>query len=76
MLKHPIYGFKEVSLSFSLHNINKILYIKNIDFKDVSSSIEKYGKRKPNIKDIEVERIVNSYIQSVPHSNNDNPCSR
>lgn len=71
VLKHPIYGFKEVSLSFSLHNINKILYIKNIDFKDVSSSIEKYGKRKPNIKDIEVERIVNSYIQSVPHSNND-----
>ncbi|MBO5737739.1 hypothetical protein J6R97_00165 [bacterium] len=71
VLKQPIYGFKELSLSFSLLNINRILHVKNISFKDVLSDLEKHGKRKPNIKNKEVERIVNSYIQSVPHSNDD-----
>ena len=71
VLKQPIYGFKELSLSFGESHIKRILHVKKIAFKDVSSDIAKYGKSKPNIKDIEVERIVNSYIQCVPHSNDD-----
>ena len=37
VLKQPIHGFREVSLSFSLFNINRILKITNVAYKDVSS---------------------------------------
>ena len=68
ILKHTIYGFKEVSLSFSLHNINRILSVTGNAFKDVSSVIAKYGKEKPNITDEEVERIVGIYVKCLQYS--------
>lgn len=71
VLKRTIHGFREVSLSFSLFNINRILKVSGVSFKEVYSTICKYGNNKPNIKDIEVERIVNSYLQCIPHSNDD-----
>ena len=39
VLKQPIHGFREVSLSFSLFNINRILKTTNIAYKDVSSML-------------------------------------
>lgn len=71
VLKRTIHGFREVSLSFSLFNINRILKVSGVSFKEVYSTICKYGTSKPYIKDIEVERIVNSYLQCIPHSNDD-----
>lgn len=71
VLKQPIHGFREVSLSFSLFNINRILKITNVAYKDVSSILAKYGKSKPIYSNEEVERIVSGYIKNVPQGNDD-----
>lgn len=68
VLKQPIHGFREVSLSFSLFNINKILKLTNVAFKDVSSTIAKYGNHAPIYSNVEVERIVNSYVKCLQYS--------
>ncbi len=70
-LKQAIYGFKEVSLSFSSLNINRILKEYKITFKDAEFTLEKCGKSKPNIIDTEVERITTSYINNAESGSND-----
>ena len=67
--KVSIHGFRELSFSFSLLNVNRILKGQGISFKDVLTTISNYGKRKPCICDVEVERIVRKY--SITHDFDD-----
>ena len=67
--KVSIHGFRELSFSFSLLNVNRILKRQGISFKDVSTTISDYGKRKPCISNVEVERVVRVY--SITHDFDD-----
>ncbi len=54
-------GLKEISLAYGKKNICRILKLENVNYKDISFLLEKYGTQQPVINNDELERIINVY---------------